>query len=141
MEKLIEVSGVKLEVDLREAKTIESFKVGDNVKVLTEKYNNEFEVNPGVIVGFEQFENLPTIVIAYIDGEYNPDLKFIYLNNQSKKTEIVHANKEDMSFEKSEIIEKLNKKIEEKKLEIKDLESKMAYFLKYFNKYFSEKTP
>ena len=66
---VIEINGSKFDVDFREAKEINTFKVGDKVKVLKKKYL-EHVVYPGIIVGFEQFQKLPTIVIAYLDG-YN----------------------------------------------------------------------
>ena len=38
--RIVEIDGVKIEVDLRTAKRIDTFAVGDNVKVLCKEYNN-----------------------------------------------------------------------------------------------------
>src|SRR5690606_28503543 len=71
MEKtIIEVNGVKLEVDLRTAKRVDELRVGDRVKVLTKDYRGEYEVHAGTIVGFEPFENLPTVIVAYLKRDY-----------------------------------------------------------------------
>ena len=48
--RIIEINGIKLEVDLTTAKRIDEFKVGDNVKVLRKSYNDTFEVLAGVIL-------------------------------------------------------------------------------------------
>lgn len=136
--RIIEVAGVKLEVDLREAKTIEGYKVGDNIKVLVKKYSNDYESYPGVIVGFDQFEKLPTIIIAYLESGYDPDLKFVYLNNQTKDTEITHAQPEEIVLEKDNVISKFDKEVEKREAEIRDIKKKKDYFVKYFNQYFKE---
>jgi hypothetical protein len=39
---IIEVSGVKLEVDLRQARRIEEIRIGDRVKVLTKDYSADW---------------------------------------------------------------------------------------------------
>ena len=133
--RIIEVAGVKLEVDLREAKTIESYKVGDNVKVLIKKYADSYESYPGVIVGFDQFEKLPTIIIAYLTSGYEIDLEFVYLNNQSKDIEITHAQPEEILLRKEDVISKFNEKIDQTKLDLGEIEKKKNYFIKYFNQY------
>ena len=54
--RIIEINGIKLEVDLSTAKRIDEFRVGDNVKVLRKGYNDNFEVLAGVIVEFVNFK-------------------------------------------------------------------------------------
>ena len=39
--RIIEVNGIKMEVDLRNAKRIDQFKVGDSVKVLVKSYSEK----------------------------------------------------------------------------------------------------
>ncbi|MHA1302253.1 MAG: hypothetical protein ACTSPI_00935 [Candidatus Heimdallarchaeaceae archaeon] len=134
--RIVEIAGVKMEVDLREAKTLESYKVGDNVKVLIRKYNDNYESYPGVIVGFDAFEKLPTIIIAYLTEGYDPDLKFAYLNEQSKDIEITHAQPEEVILKKEDVISQFDKKISEKELELTEIKKKKDYFIKYFNQYF-----
>lgn len=64
--RVIEINGVKLEVDMRYAKRVDELRVGSKVKVLNKEYSS-YKVYPGVIVGFEEFDNLPTIVVAYLE--------------------------------------------------------------------------
>ena len=66
---VIEVNGVKLEVDLRQAVRIDTLGVGDRVKVMVKIYS-DYKVYAGVVVGFEPFKELPTIIIAYLDTQY-----------------------------------------------------------------------
>ena len=65
--RVVEIGGVKLEVDLRHARVIENFKIGDTVKVLLKKYGDSYESHLGVIVGFDNFKERPTIVIAHVE--------------------------------------------------------------------------
>ncbi|MHC4294732.1 MAG: hypothetical protein ACYSTL_04025, partial [Planctomycetota bacterium] len=51
--RVVEINGVKLEVDLRHAKVIDQFRVGDRVKVLKKKYEKVYESHPGAIIGFD----------------------------------------------------------------------------------------
>lgn len=136
---VIEINGVKLEVDLRNAKVIENYRVGDNVRVLVKEYGDKYKVFPGVIVGFDMFENLPTITIAYIDVSYSgADVKFVYLNEKNEnEVELAPAHEiEDIRFKKSDVLGKFNGEIEKKKEEIKDIERKVKYFEECFAKYF-----
>ena len=70
---IVEVNGIKLEVDLRTAKRIDQLTdqltIGSRVKCLVKQYS-DFKTVPGVVVGFEPFEKLPTIVVAYLDTDY-----------------------------------------------------------------------
>ena len=60
----VEINGVKFEVDMDTAKRIDTFKVGDNVLLLDKRYNSS-EIYTGVILGFYNFKELPTIQVAY----------------------------------------------------------------------------
>ena len=53
--RIIEVNGVKMEIDLRNAKVVENYKVGDYVKVLIKEYNS-YKSYIGNIIGFDNFE-------------------------------------------------------------------------------------
>jgi hypothetical protein len=143
MEKrIIEINGVKLEIDLREAKTVDTFKVGDTVKVLKKKYSDSYESHPGTIVGFDEFKVLPTIIVAYLEISYSEcALKFEYINAETKNVEIVKANELDLQFEQATVMEKFDREIEKKEREIEDIKSKRNYFSKHFGKYFVNLEP
>lgn len=134
---IIEVNGIKLEIDLRHAKKIEQYRVGDKIKVLKKKYSDSYESYFGVIAGFDSFKDRPTIIIAYIETAYNGvNLHFAYINSESKDIEIAPAHDFDLSYEKGEIVGKFDAEVEKKQLEIKDIERKKKYFLDMFGRHF-----
>lgn len=139
--KIIEIDGVKVEVDLRTAKRVESFKVGDNIKILDKEYDS-YKVKPGIIVDFAEFQELPTIVIAVFDeGAWSstPNISFIYYNkNTSKKVEIVSCSEDEIKVSKEGVIERFEREIQKKKNEYEDLKNKLEYFKTHFLKVYKE---
>jgi len=134
--KVIEINGVKLEVDLTEAKVIENYKVGDPVKVLIKTYS-DYQSKPGTIVGFDAFENLPTIIIAYLDISYDKaSVKFEYFNAQSKDVEICKMNNAEVPFAKERVNELMDLQIVRKEEELADLKRKKEFFEAEFGAYF-----
>jgi len=134
---IIEVNGIKLEIDLRHAKKVEQYRVGDKIKVLKKKYSDSYESYFGVIAGFDGFKDRPTIIIAYIETSYNGvNLHFAYINNESKDIDIAPAQDFDLSYEKGEIVGKFDAEVEKKQIEIKDIERKKKYFLDMFGRHF-----
>jgi hypothetical protein len=135
---VIEVNGVKLEVDLRTAKRIDTLRVGDRVKVLIKNdYSSECAVKPGVVVGFEPFEMLPTIIVAYMEIDYSgSNLKFLHFNKASKGTEVIKSIDNDhLDVDKVRVTAMFDKQIEQKQRELEDLEAKKTFFLAEFSKY------
>ena len=135
--RIVEIDGVKVEVDLRTAKRVDSFKVGDNVKILDKDYN-EYKVKPGIIVDFAEFKELPTIVIAvFEEGSWSspPRISFIHLNAAtSDKIELVPASEDEIKLSKDGVIEKFEREIQKKKNEYIDLQNQLEYFKKHFLK-------
>ena len=137
--KIVEINGVKIEVDLRTAKVVENYKVGDMVKVLVKKYSDTWESYAGVIIGFDDFKNLPTIIVAYMESSYSAaEIKFSYLNSASQGLEICPSNSLDKFLDKSHALGLLDMQINRKIAEVDDLKSKREYFLKEFQCYFGE---
>ena len=134
--RVIEINGIKLEVDLTTAKRIDEFKVGDNVKVL-QKGGNDYNVLPGVIVEFVNFKELPTMIIATFKQDFwGSRLDFINFNAQTKDVEITLCSEHELKLEKCRVVDKFNIEIEKKKSEMEELINKRDYFEKYFQKYF-----
>lgn len=135
--RIIDIDGVKIEVDLRTAKRVDCFRVGDNVKILDKEYN-EYKVKPGIIVDFAQFQELPTIVIAiFEDGGYlgSPNIKFIHYNEHSKdKLELVPSSDDEMKVSKDGVIEKFEREIQKKRNEYEELQYKLDFFKRNFLK-------
>lgn len=134
--RVIDVNGVKLEVDLRYAKRIDEFKVGDNVKVLDNR-DGRNEMRAGVITDFANFKELPTIMIAvYKAPSYwdKPSIEFIPYNAETKNIEIVGVSAEEIIVSKETIVQKFDDEIEKKRHELNDLIIKRDTFVKYFGK-------
>ena len=138
---IIEVNGVKLEVDLRTAKRIDQFKIGDRVKVLVKEYDN-YRCYHGMIVGFEPFVQLPTIVIAYLKTDYSSvSIVFVSFNSATKDIEIVMALDDDsLAIDREGVVKQLDRAIAAKMAEAEELERKRDYFLQNFSKYWGSTT-
>ena len=136
--RIIEIDGVKIEVDLRSAKRIDTFRIGDNVKVLCKEYNNQFKVKPGIITDFANFKEKPTIVVAvFNEGSWSstPSIEFIHIwEGMEDKYEIVYASDEDLRLTKDGVIEKFEREIQKKRNEAQDLQNQLDYFKKHFLK-------
>ena len=132
--RVIEINGVKLEVDLRNARRIDEFRVGDNVKVLDTR-SGKNEVRSGVITDFANFKDLPTIIVAmYKAGDYwtKPTIEFIYFNSDTEGIEIVGVSAEEIIVSKDTIVQRFDDEIIKKKDELQDLIIKRDTFVKYF---------
>lgn len=134
--KIIEVNGIKLEVDMRYAKRIDSFRVGDTVKVLDNRYDRN-ELKSGVITDFANFKELPTIMVAvYKQGDYwsAPTIEFIPYNSETENVEIVGVSAEEVIVSRETVVQKFDDNIERKRDELNDLIIKRDTFVKYFGK-------
>jgi hypothetical protein len=135
--RIVEINGIKIEVDLRTAKRVDQFKVGDAVKILKKKYSDSYESYFGMIVGFDEFKELPTIIVAYLStGSYDSALNFEYINSKSKDVEICPHDANDIGLEREHIESRFDREIEKKEVEITDLKRKKTYFLTMFGRYF-----
>lgn len=136
---VIEVNGIKLEVDLRTARRVDELRVGDRVKVLIKGYS-EYAVHAGTIIGFEPFQNLPTVIIAYLEKDYfSAKVKFVYFNAQSKEVEIVKAIDDDqIDIDKATVLQMMDREIVKAEDAVKDLQAKRHFFLQNFKAYWPE---
>lgn len=137
--KVIEINGVKLEVDMRYARRIDSFRVGDSVKILKKKdesySSSKDEVFPGMIVDFANFKELPTLIIAYYkEGGWSspPTIDFLYYNENATDFDIVYCDENELSVSEQSIIQQFDRRIEEKERELADLKNKKEYFITHF---------
>lgn len=136
--RTIEISGTKFEVDMRTAKRIDNFRVGDKIKLLKKVYS-DYKVYAGVIVGFTDFKSLPTIIICYLDVDYSgANIDFAYLNKDTKEMEIAVADAFDIPFEKNDVLSRMDKEIEKKNAELQELQTKKTFFIEHFNQYFED---
>lgn len=138
---VVEINGVKMEVDMRYAKRIDTLRVGSKVKLLHkgDSYSRT-SVYPGVVVGFEPFKDLPTIIVCYLKQEYGEcKLEFAYINSGSnEKYDIVASVDEELPVAKADVLSRIDNEIAKKRAEIEDIERKRAFFLSHFTRYFGE---
>lgn len=137
MEKqIVEINGVKFEVDMSSAKIISEYKIGDKINVLVKDYQ-EKKVFPGIIVGFDNFKELPTITIAYLNLNYSEaSIKFVHFNSESKDVDIAPCRESDLIFSYGDVIKKIDREIAAKEKEVEDLIRKKNYFINNFSKHF-----
>jgi hypothetical protein len=136
---VIEVNGVKLDVDLRTARRIDTLQVGSRVKVLTKPtYENTWKVRPGIVAGFEPFQKLPTIVVAVLDIAWDSaKLDFIVYNADSKDVEIIAAvDNDELEVNRGDVNARFDREIATKEKEIDDLRRRRAWFEQNFAAYF-----
>ena len=134
--RIIEINGVKLEVDLRSARRIDEFEVGDSVKVL-DRRNDKNEMRSGVITDFANFKDLPTIMVAvYKAGSYwdKPSVEFIPFNANTEGIEIVGVSAEETIVSRETVVQKFDDEIAKKRDELNDLIIKRDTFVKYFGR-------
>lgn len=134
---IIEINGVKLEVDLRTARRIDTLRIGDRVKCLNKEYQS-WRTLPGVVVGFEPFPSLPTIVVCYLDSGYAPELHFKSFNTETKDFEIVpDLDQNSLEVNREEVLARMAMAMEKKRSELKEMEQKRDFFLANFGRYFT----
>lgn len=135
---IVEVNGVKLEVDMRTAKRVETLRVGSRVKVLTKPNYGSTQVFAGVVVGFEPFPTKPSILVAYMHQEYNKaEVKVVAINSDTKDFEMV-ASIDDELFSRNEVLTKFDKQIAVKQREMDDLVEQRTYFETNFAAYWTK---
>ena len=133
----IEVGGVKMEVDPRCARRVDTIKVGTRVKLFIKPVYGESTVHPGVVIGFEPFKELPTIIIAYaVSTRSTADIKFVYYNTKTKDVDMVVSVDDDLGFDRKEMLSVFDRDISKKEAELQDIRDKKAYFDKHFKQHF-----
>lgn len=139
MKETVEINGVKFEVDMDTAKRIDTFHVGDSVRLLKKGYNGH-EIKDGVIVGFYAFKELPTIQVAYFTTTYgdNPRIEFENINAETDNYEIMPALPHESELDRNAVVESLDNEIEKAKAELQSLQSKKKWFVKHYAEEFPE---
>ena len=136
MEKrIIEIDGMKVEIDMETARRIDTFHIGDNVRVL-DKTSANIVVRCGIITAFNAFKDDPCITVAvFKDGDYwsPPSIDFIYIHSgMDEKYEIVLASDDEIRVSGEGVVERFDSVIWKKQKELDDLKAKKEYFETYF---------
>jgi hypothetical protein len=133
---VIEINGVKMEVDLRHAKRVENIKIGTRVKVLRKEYQG-YKVEHGIVIGFEPFESLPTIIIAVVALSFNDaKIDFVYYNSSVNDVEVVVAVDDDgAAIDREQVCGFIGREIVKHEQAIRELNARREYFLSKFASY------
>lgn len=128
------VGAVTIAANREAAIRAEILQVGDAVRVLSKPDYGESKVHTGVIVGFEPFNDLPTIIVAYIEVNYaSAEMKMLFFNDKAKGFEILAAAPDsNIEIERSRVIDWFTTEERKKLNELDELRAKRAYFEKYF---------
>lgn len=133
--QIIEIKGVKMEVDYREGKTtrIDTYRIGSKVKILTKGYGDSYTVRAGIIIGFDEFKQLPTIKILCVNTGYGGGVEYVNFNEGLKDAEVISAEDDEELYAKREdVIETINREIEKKKIELETAQFNLRQFQKYW---------
>ena len=135
----IEIDGIKVAVDMRTVKKVDTYKVGDNIKVLKKEYSDQYKIYSGVIVDFVNFKDLPAIVIAYFNNDYTgASINFETITKDTKNIEIAPCLPHELSINKNRVLDKFNYEIEQQQHKVDELKAKRDYFIKNFGKFFED---
>tara|TARA_E500000305_G_C4024239_1_gene240793 strand:+ start:208 stop:675 length:468 start_codon:yes stop_codon:yes gene_type:complete len=138
--RTVEIEGVKLEVDLRTAKKIDTYRVGDAVRVLIKDYSG-FNTYPGCIVGFDDFKNRPTIRVAYIEPHSESPLKFESIQEGKGENEIAPMYESDLLPTRETIEGHFSREEEKLHTKLRALQEQRAFFRKQFGQAFERYRP
>lgn len=138
MSQMIEINGIKMAIDERTAtiQKIDTFKVGDPVKLLKKSYSG-FTNHYGVLIGFDAFKARPTITVAYLDSA---ELKYASVY-QGSEDELLAVESHDLVMEKTWILDRMKDRVIRKEQELAEERSKMDNFIAMFGKYFEQGLP
>lgn len=138
-----DVGGRRIELDLKSATRIETLSIGAKVKVLDTTPYSGPKVWPGVIVGFEPFEKMPTIIVAYIEGDWGKaELKFLHYNSKcADKYELVVADVDTADLDRELVSKHFAETIRTHEVAIEDLKQKRDYFERNFRAYWQQVQP
>lgn len=142
--RVVEINGTKVEVDQRTGSVTEAkLRVGSRVKLLEKNTYSGMTVHPGVIVGFENFPSLPTIIVAYVKTGYSETdgVQFAYINKEKSsadKWEMVASDDDALPIKRAEVLNFFDRAINKEQTTLDDLKARRDFFLRNFSAYFTE---
>jgi hypothetical protein len=135
---IVEVNGIKLDVDMRTAKRIDVLRVGSRVKILNKPGYGDTKVYAGVVIGFEPFPTKPSILVAYMATDYSKaEIKIVAINSDTKDYEMV-ASIDDELFSRDEVLKQFDRQINVKQREVSELLEQRRYFETNFSAYWTK---
>ena len=137
--KQVEINGVVLEFD-EKLLVKQEIRVGDSIQLLSEEYSAP-KLYKGVVIQILPFQpEVPAVEVMYIDEGYNSfEIKRkIITPGADSKDKLIKSDGTFLPFTKDRAIDMLDKVIASKQHEYQEALDKKEYFLKYYNKYFTE---
>lgn len=139
---IIEINGVKMEVDLRHATVVHNnLRIGSKVKLLAKSTYGGNQIYSGVIVAFDAFPSAPSITVAYVKTGYGTDspLQFAVVNTAEKcEWEMVPSLDDELPIRREQVLEQIDRAIEEADAKGATLRKQRDYFLRMFGTYFGD---
>ena len=135
-----EIQGHTFEIEEQKAVRVETLRVGDRVNVLHKPSYGSKQVYAGVIIGFEPFPSLPTVLVAYIEQEWSQaKIKTVAFNEETKDFEMVKALEAPArgDLDKENVIALFDREIEKAVQALRDAQDKKAYFVRNFAAYWT----
>jgi hypothetical protein len=141
--RIVEIDGVKIEVDLRTVKVIDHYKVGDPVQILHPGEGYGCGIKAGVIVGFCDFNENSAIEIIELDADYTGvNFKTLtVVSGQKNNVQIAPYDKYQGLISQADVVTRFDREIQKKELELADLKLKKKYFIDDFAKAFERIVP
>lgn len=132
--RVVSFGGVNVEVDLSCATRTLTFKVGDPVKILKKKspYSSQ-EIFAGVIVGFDDFVEAPSICVLALKLSYSSaDFSFITISSSNEDYEMIPYGEYEALFQPSNVLQTFDKEIVAATQKLSEWERKRSYFIEKF---------
>lgn len=125
----IEINGKKYEVSEEQAKLqqVQTLAVGTKCKILVKEYDST-KVYPGVVAAIDLFKDKPTASVLYLKASYNTaEICFAYLHEGSTCDVVVASEQDSICWDIPFIEKTLRDGIDKKRLELEDLQQKLAF--------------
>lgn len=139
--KQIEVNGMVYEFD-EKLLLKQEIRVGDNVQILIkDAYSGRPDLYSGVVTQILPFEESnPAVEVMYVDSSYS-DFQIkrrVITNGDSENAKIIKTDEGFLPFTKDRAIDMLDQNIRKKEQDLREAKEKKEYFIRYFNKYFTQ---
>lgn len=131
---LISFGNAFFSANVLQIKKIESYSIGDAIKVLKKKGSyTDAKVTPGVIVSFDEFKSHKAIVVMLLEEDYSSaNIEFITIQENDEKYEFIPYDGMSAMFQKDTVVQKFDRMIEKKQMELTELQAKRSYFVQGF---------
>jgi hypothetical protein len=128
--EIVRFGNFEMDVEVTQVNRIESFKVGDAVKLLKKKGSyNQASTMAGVIVGFDNFESSPAIVVLTMEQSYSDvNFSFITITSESEDYDMIHYSGYEQLFTRDNVMRIFDRKIAEAEMKLNEMNAKRSYF-------------